>query len=141
MRVIADTNVYISFLLNPRSPAPPARIIRAGLGGNFTVLASQSVFVEVRRKCTEKPYLASRIALAEVDELTVLLGAVAEPVAPISGPTAPISRDRNDDFLVVEAAMAGADYLVSGDPDLLVLREFEGVRIVSPAELVQLLKL
>jgi putative PIN family toxin of toxin-antitoxin system len=142
MRVFVDTNVYISFLLHPRSPPPPARIIRAGLAGNFTVLASESVLLEIRRRCSEKPYLASRIALEEVDELAVLLEVVAEPVAPFTaGPIHAISRGRMDDFLLVEAALAGADFLVSGDPDLKVLEEFEGVRIVSLAEFAEILDL
>jgi predicted nucleic acid-binding protein len=82
-----------------------------------------------------------RIALEEVDELAALLEVVAEPVAPFTGPIHAISRGRMDDFLLVEAALAGADFLVSGDPDLKVLEEFEGVRIVSLPEFAEILDL
>lgn len=44
------------------------------------------------------------------------------------------SRDPKDDMML-EAAVAGAaEYLVTGDQDLLVLKEFKGTRIVTPRE-------
>lgn len=139
MRILPDTNVIISFLLNPQSPAPPAIIIRSALAGSFAFVASEGVFAELRRTCSEKPYLASRIARSDVDELTALLRAIADKVVPVTESITAISRDRNDDFLILDALLGQADYLVSGDPDLLVLGEYDGVQIVSPAEFVAIL--
>lgn len=51
-----------------------------------------------------------------------------------------VCRDRSDN-MVLEAAVAGqADYIVTGDEDLLVLRLFEGIRIVEPAEFLRALE-
>ena len=47
-----------------------------------------------------------------------------------------VTRDRKDDYLLAYAVVGRADYLVTGDRDLLVLGEVEGVRIVSPAGFV-----
>ena len=44
----------------------------------------------------------------------------------------PVCRDPDDDVLLATAREHGCGYLVTGDKDLLVLGEFEGVRIVSP---------
>jgi predicted nucleic acid-binding protein len=50
-----------------------------------------------------------------------------------------VSRDP-DDNRVVEAAVAGeADYIVSGDEDLLDLGGYEGISIVSPARFAAIL--
>ncbi len=49
------------------------------------------------------------------------------------------SRDPNDNR-VLEAALAGsADYIVSGDKDLLVLVQFEHIPILSPADFLKML--
>lgn len=134
-----DTNVFISFLLNATSSAPPSMAIRAGLAGSYTLLVSDTVLLEVRRNCMEKPDLASRLSAADIDELAALLTAVAIPVESVAEPIVAISRDPKDDSLLVEAALAGADVLVTGDNDLLDLEEFEGVRIVNPATFARIL--
>jgi len=56
-------------------------------------------------------------------------------------PTHRIDASRDpDDNRVLEAAIAGeADYIVTGDRDLLELGSYEGIRIVTPAEFVALL--
>jgi uncharacterized protein len=41
-----------------------------------------------------------------------------------------VCRDPNDDFLIETAVAGGADYLVTGDEDLLSLKEYRGVPIV-----------
>lgn len=43
-------------------------------------------------------------------------------------------RDPNDAFLLALAVESRADFLVSGDEDLLVLVSFEGTRMISPRE-------
>lgn len=48
-----------------------------------------------------------------------------------------VSRDADDDAVLACALAARADFVVSGDEDLLVLRSFEGIEIVSAAELLK----
>ncbi len=43
-----------------------------------------------------------------------------------------VCRDPDDDRILACAVAAKADYLVSGDSDLLDLQEFLGIKIVSP---------
>ncbi|MGI8690720.1 MAG: putative toxin-antitoxin system toxin component, PIN family [Thermomicrobiales bacterium] len=50
-----------------------------------------------------------------------------------------VSRDPKDDKFLATAVLAGADYLVSEDQDLLVLQEYSGVRIVNAATFLSLL--
>jgi putative PIN family toxin of toxin-antitoxin system len=48
-----------------------------------------------------------------------------------------VCRDPNDDMVIECAVLAGAQVIVSGDQDLLVLGTFRGIRIVTPAEFLQ----
>jgi predicted nucleic acid-binding protein len=47
---------------------------------------------------------------------------------------APVSRDPDDDAMLALAVAAQADFIVSGDGDLLVLNSFEGIPIVTPVQ-------
>jgi putative PIN family toxin of toxin-antitoxin system len=51
----------------------------------------------------------------------------------------PLSEDPDDDKYVAAAIEGRATFVVTGDPDLLTLKEHEGVRIVSPRTLLTLL--
>ncbi len=48
--------------------------------------------------------------------------------------SAPVSRDSDDDNILATAAAGNCDYIITGDKDLLVLKEFNATRIVTPRE-------
>jgi len=139
IRAILDANVYISYLIYPSGDGPPARIVRAALLRQFVPLVSPKLLEEVHEKATRKPYLASRIDPPKITELFTRIITVgdsrddAELLYPV------ITRDRKDDYLITNAVVYQADFLVSGDPDLLELGEFAGIRIVSPAVFIAIL--
>jgi putative PIN family toxin of toxin-antitoxin system len=60
-------------------------------------------------------------------------------VTPVRLPS-PVCRDADDDVVLATAIAAGADFIVTGDNDLLVLRSYEGIRISSPREFLMLLE-
>jgi len=51
----------------------------------------------------------------------------------------PVCRDPDDDAVLACALAAQVDLIVSGDADLLVLEQFEGIRIVTPAQAVKMI--
>lgn len=64
--------------------------------------------------------------LAEVRQL-------AEVIEPPPLPQ-PVCRDPDDDAVLALAIAAQADVIISGDNDLLVLQQFNGIPILSPAQ-------
>ncbi|CAH1090963.1 putative toxin-antitoxin system toxin component, PIN family [Candidatus Nitrotoga sp. 1052] len=50
-----------------------------------------------------------------------------------------ISRDPDDDAVLACALAAQADFIVSGDADLLVLKQFQEIRIVTPDQAVKMI--
>ena len=50
-----------------------------------------------------------------------------------------ICRDADDDVVLGTALAGKADMIVTGDGDLLVLKEFRGVRILSPRQFLEVL--
>jgi putative PIN family toxin of toxin-antitoxin system len=51
----------------------------------------------------------------------------------------PVCRDPDDDLVLATAVAAGADLIVTGDDDLLVLGQYSRIAIVSPRRLLELL--
>jgi predicted nucleic acid-binding protein len=59
--------------------------------------------------------------------LLALRGELVQPTR-----AARVCRDPDDNALIEAALAGGAEYVVTGDEDLLVLKKFETVRIVTP---------
>jgi len=66
----------------------------------------------------------------DVIEFIALLSAVAT-VAEELPDIPPVCRDPNDDHILAAALTTGAQIIVTGDDDLLTLRQYEGIRILS----------
>ncbi|HID54373.1 MAG TPA: putative toxin-antitoxin system toxin component, PIN family [Anaerolineae bacterium] len=137
IKAVIDTNVLISSLM--ASQGNPYRIFAAWQQGKFTLVISDYMLQELRHVLIY-PRIASRLRLNET-ELAVVLKAFTEKseivIAPrdLSGAT----RDPKDDPVVACAVTGQADYLVSGDQDILVLRTYNGVQMVTAVAFVQIL--
>ena len=129
MLVIFDTNVLGSRLLAAKE-SPPARVVRMVTEGAGVHLFSEATFQELRdvlNRAKFDPYLPREKRLhfiAEMRELSEFVTITR---------TVSLCRDARDDKFLDVAACGNADYLVTGDQDLLALHPFEGVSILSPA--------
>jgi putative PIN family toxin of toxin-antitoxin system len=50
-----------------------------------------------------------------------------------------VSRDKDDNKILQCALIVGADFIITGDKDLLVLNEYDGVKIVNPKEYLEII--
>lgn len=85
-----------------------------------------------------RPKFASKITDIDAAELVRLLRKAAVFVEP--QPISESSRDPKDDVFLACAVAGGADYLVSGDEDLLVVAEIAATKIVTPRQFLQILE-
>lgn len=139
MRALLDTNVLISYLLLPVGPGAVNSVIEAALTSRFTPLVAEHTLTELAASIATKPYLARRIEPRDGEVLSVALREVAEVVPPVSDDLPAIVRDRKDDYPIASAVIGRADYIVTGDADLLTLGEIAGVEVVSPAAFARIL--
>ncbi|TAK30785.1 MAG: putative toxin-antitoxin system toxin component, PIN family [Chloroflexota bacterium] len=140
MRVLLDVNLLISYLLPSSKQQTIAAIVEAAFEGSFTLLLPPELVQEFSTTIGAKRYLARRIRPEDATSLVTLLSQVAEIIPPISGKIPAVCRDAKDDYLLAYALVGQADYLVTGDNDLLVLGEVERMRIVSPADFLKVLR-
>ena len=136
MRVVLDTNVVVSAVLIRRGNE--RRILDAWRRGAFDLVISPPLLEELGRVLS---YPRIRNARWMTDtEVVELLEALAEDSVVVEGRLdVRASRDRGDDLFLATAADGDADYLVSGDRDLLTLGSYRSVMIVRPAAFLALL--
>ena len=140
MRVLVDANVLISYLLNSRPDGPIGAFIDACLDARFELLLPVRILVELRQVVASKPYLRDRITMGDVDLLWGMLRRRSFELSEFPDNIPQISRDPEDDYLIVHAVLGRADYLVTGDKDLLVLGEIQNVCIVTPTEFIAIIE-
>jgi putative PIN family toxin of toxin-antitoxin system len=137
IRAVLDTNVLISGLVAEQGP--PRQILDAWLEGLFTLVTSLYL-VEELVHVLSYPRISERLRLEE-EELTVILAALLSQAEVTSGQLClpGVTRDPKDDSVVACAKEGKADDIVSGDQDLLVLGEYEGIQVVTPRQFVEIL--
>jgi putative PIN family toxin of toxin-antitoxin system len=140
VRALLDSNILISYLLAPANQSPVTEIVRRGVLSDFVLLFPADLGTEMSEKAHSKPYLSKRIAPDDVGRLVAILARVSEPVPRIDEPIPAVTRDPKDDYLLAYAVLGRADYLVTGDRDLLVLRKVAAVTIVTPHEFLEVLR-
>lgn len=140
MRVRFDANIFISYLLQTSRASAVRMIVEAALAGRFTLLVSNSLLEEFTQRIATKKYLAQRITMADLALLTTAVTMMAERLPTINEQIPALVRDPKDDYLLAYALIGQADYLVTGDADLLTLGMVEQVTIVTPTEFLQRLQ-
>lgn len=125
MIVVLDTSVWVSAL--EFGGMPYSALERALTTDQLAI--SDFIEREVVRVLTRKFGHEESAALALLEELL----APARRVR-IGRSLSGVCRDPNDDAILETAVAAGATFLVAGDKDLLSLKSFRGIAIVTPAE-------
>jgi putative PIN family toxin of toxin-antitoxin system len=134
MRVVLDTNVFISALLIPTSH--PAALISLWREGKFEPITASRQLDELVR-VTRYPKIRERLTPALAGRLINELRDLAVIVPKL--PIVEASPDPYDNYLLSIAVGGAADYLVTGDKnDLLALKKYQGVPIVTVRHFIDL---
>lgn len=139
MRVVLDANVLVSALIRPEGP--PGGILRRLLRDSaFDLVASPAILDELRR-ALRYPKVRKYLPASERD-LDLHIEALQAVAIMVEGrlPGRIVAADPADDIYVAAAAEGLAGYIVSGDRHLLDLEEYEGIRILTPREFLDLLE-
>jgi len=127
MRGVFDNNVLVSAALLAGVP----RQAFDKLLDNGTVLISVPVLLELAEVLNREKF-DKYVTRGERMRFMVGFLKVAEMIE--TNETIAVCRDPKDDKLLELATSGNADFLVTGDKDLLVLNPFRGVKIITPRE-------
>jgi putative PIN family toxin of toxin-antitoxin system len=131
LTVVLDTNILVSALL---FHGELSRIVNLWKGGSILPVFKKETFAEFR-EVLHYP----KFSLKE-DELRTILEDEVLPffeAVETENQIKRICRDSQDDKFIACAVAAEADYIVSGDKDLLVLNKYGQIKIISASEFLK----
>lgn len=139
MRLILDTNILLSGLLSPLGA--PARLLDAWERKRFTLVACDALIAELR-DVASRPFFRARLRASATELLAAGLRDFSFfcrnlPIGPVEPNFAP---DPKDSYLLALAEASQAEFLVTGDKQLLALRHHKFTRIVTAAAMIEALK-
>jgi putative PIN family toxin of toxin-antitoxin system len=135
MRLILDTNVLLSALLSDRGP--PAKLLDAWERKQFTLVACDSLVAELR-EVVSRPFFRARVRVSSVELLAAGLRDFSVFLRDL--PSDVMAPDAKDSYLLALAEASSAEFLVTGDKELLSLKQHQSTRIVTPATMLDILK-
>ena len=135
LKAVIDTNIWVSALITAGNPK---KLLDAWLIDSLFIVVYPQWLIDELRTIPSKPRLVARIHPDDVHNLITHIeedGFLVEPEQ-----VSALSRDPKDDVFLACAAAAQADYLVTGDDDLLCLHKYRDTQIVTPAQFLQILQ-
>ena len=131
-RVIIDTNLWISFLITNNLNI----LSELFLFERFQIIFSDELFnefLDVARRPKFKKYFDEK-------SVQLLIQNISEKLEFIEVPSAiNICRDLKDNFILALSIDGNADYIVTGDKDLLSLNGFKGKKIITINEFIKII--
>lgn len=124
LKVIIDTNLWISFLIGKELASLKGLIVE-----NYVQPVFSQESLDELRLVTQRPKLQKYFPKQKVDELLQFLKSISLFIEIESNVAT--CRDPKDNYLLAIAKDSHADYLVTGDQDLLILENFYGTKIIS----------
>jgi len=131
VRIVVDTNVYVSGLL---WTGLPHTLLSAAETGQLTLVTTPTIIEEVRNVLA-RPKFAARMSTltTSIDELMEsflgIVQIIQEPKV-----VRVVRSDPDDDKFIACAVAARVRWLISGDTHLLSLRRYRNIRIVTPQQ-------
>lgn len=138
MRVVLDTNQYVSAVLKPESNS--ARLIALAAEGRITLIISPDILAEIRRvlaypklqKLHGRPEEEIEQFIRKTEKIAIITpGEMAIDV---------ITEDSSDNIILACAVEGNADFIVSGDHHLKDLGAFQGIEILDPGAFLEIIE-
>ena len=130
IRIILDTNIWISFLIT-KSMKGIDRLIFNDKAVLLFSGESMIEFIDVTGREKLKPYF-TKDDIASLIDLIEEYGEIVEVQSKVD-----ICRDKEDNFLLSLAKDGKADYLITGDKDLLVLENFGKTEMIKLTDFLE----
>ncbi|MEK6941028.1 MAG: putative toxin-antitoxin system toxin component, PIN family [Nanoarchaeota archaeon] len=131
IRVLPDTNIVISSVFWRGNPY---EVIKKGILGEYQLVISIEILGEVVDKLRNK-FEFPEESIQELIDILMTYCHIVDVTSKFD-----VVRDKQDNKIIECAFDGKVDYIVTGDPDLLVLVEFRGIKIVTAKKFFEEIK-
>lgn len=129
-KVIFDTNIWISYLIGGQL----GNLTKLISSRKIELVLSEQLLTELLEVTNRKKF-RRHFDEQKVNELVKLMDILGTNYEIAEYPN--ICRDPKDNFLLGLIRVSRADFLITGDQDLLELNPFEGTEIIEPNQLLE----
>jgi len=140
IRAVLDANVLVSGIAGyKKAESAPGELLRRLIKGDFSLVTSNAILTEVHSTLV-KAFLRRSLSAEDRSDLiaAAIRGAdILTVLVPVSG----VASHPEDDLVLATAVSGAAEYLVTGDRQLLAVGTFHDVRIVTARQFLDLLAL
>ena len=127
MKAVLDTNVFISSIFWKGNSN---KVIANWKEGKFTLVTSLEAVSEIIKVLKDFKIKLSDEMIKEWVDLVIRNSIIVEPKEKIEA----VKDDQKDNIFIETAVAGNVDYIVSQDKHLLKLKEFRGIKIITPEE-------
>jgi putative PIN family toxin of toxin-antitoxin system len=131
VKAVFDTNVLIAAFLTEGICS--GLLIRARKQA-FNLVLCDDIIREFEGILIKK----FKLTPTDISEISAIVSEAASEILHNLDPIPNICRDPNDDMIIACAIDAAADYIVTGDEDLLILKRYKDIVIINPRNFVAL---
>lgn len=134
IRIVADTNVFLSGIFWKGNFS--SQIIDLWRNGKIDLISSIPIIDELIKNLKGFKIKMEENIVEEWENMILENSSLVEPEEEIE-----IVKDDKDDNKFIEAAVTGkADYIITQDNHLLKIKEFRGIKILTPKEFLYVVK-
>lgn len=134
LRIVVDTNLWISFLISDRQKRLDALLFSDSIRFIFS-----AELLDETAATIEKPKLKKYFSAMALEEMLSNLEFYIDIVKVKSH--VKICRDAKDNFLLALSQDSNANFLLTGDKDLLELEQFGKTKIVTISAFIEMMKM
>ena len=131
IRIVPDTNIIISSIFWIGNPH---EVIRRGILGEYQLVISADILDEAVNKLRHK-FQFPEEKIQELIDIFLMYCEIIEPTSNFD-----VVRDKKDNKIICCAYDGKVNYVVTGDPDLLILTSFKSIQITTATLFLEQLK-
>lgn len=135
IRAVLDTNIFISGILWPKGN--PRKILYLFRDKEIEIFCSQILFQEIiltLSKVVKRYQLSTKI-------VSDWFNIIQREVSMIGRlPTIDTCRDSNDNMIIATAIASEANFIITGDEDLLLIKKYKGIKILTARKFLEVFK-
>lgn len=136
IKVVFDTVIFVRGLINPHSKWGRLLFFESS---SYLLFLSPPVVKEIV-EVLNRPELTTKFKNLKSMDMKVVLDILSNADIIEIEPTEQITRDIKDDKFLITATTAEAHYVVSEDKDLLDVKEYKGIKIITAEDFLDILK-
>jgi putative PIN family toxin of toxin-antitoxin system len=131
MKIVIDSNIFVSSFF---WGGHPREIFERVINGLDELFITDGIIKEITTVMSSKKFTVNN---SEIEDYVRIIKKYSKKVIAKKVPES-ISRDRDDDKILQCGFDGNVDFIVTGDNDLLVLKEYEAIKIIKPKDYLEM---